>query len=328
MSSQIHPRILPLFASPQPVYENFGLVISLSIAYAYSVKHRVEIYENPSSTTINGAEDEDQPLLGISQAASDPLAHQNSSSRYTVFTIYVTHLMICRIIPMVMFAALLITSSNFPVKFHCQWPNTESTSHANFNQSQMSNSSTVDCTCPMGNKNEKLTATVVTINFFYGVAALIELADLLWSAWQDRTLCTDMEFCCVYLLRKRKRIRKLMKKIRENISKDIFYLHDDFGDKRLSRRKLEKMYVNVIITDGRKNGKKFRSRHEIYEVHLTEPANATTLNRTEDIFKRKRAGNENPRTILVVGRPCRYRQNSPNRKAILSVAATNVQILA
>ena len=53
---------------------NFGLVISLSIAYAYSVKHRVEIYENPSSTTINGAEDKDQPLLGILQAASDPLA--------------------------------------------------------------------------------------------------------------------------------------------------------------------------------------------------------------------------------------------------------------
>ena len=285
---------------------NFGLVISLSIAYAYSVKHRVEIYENPSSTTINGAEDKDQPLLGISQAASDPLAHQNSS-RYTVFTIYVTHLLICRIIPMVMFAALLITSSNFPVKFHCQWPDTESTSHANFTQSQMSDYSTADCTYPMGSKNEKLTVTVIAINFFYGIAALIELAYLLWSAWQDRTICTDMEFCSVYLLRKRKRIRKLMKKIRENISQDIFYLHDDFGEKRLPRRKLEQMYVNVIITDGRENTwssrRKFRNRHEIYEVHLTAPANATTLTRTEDLFNRKRAGNENPRTILVVGRP-------------------------
>ena len=31
---------------------NFGLVILLSIAYASSVKHRVEIFENPSSTTL------------------------------------------------------------------------------------------------------------------------------------------------------------------------------------------------------------------------------------------------------------------------------------
>ena len=186
---------------------NFGLVILLNIAYAYLVKHRVGIFENPSSTAINGDDDENQPVSSISQAASDPLAHQNSS-RYIVFTIYVVHLMFSRIIPMVIFAALLITSSNFPVQFHCQWPtDTKSTSHANFTDSQMSNYSTVDCTNPVGNKNEKLTATVITMNFFYGTAALTELAYLLWSAWKDRILCTDIEFCCVYLLRKRKSIR-------------------------------------------------------------------------------------------------------------------------
>ena len=162
---------------------NFGLVILLSIAYAYSVKHRVGIFENLSSTTINnGDDDENQPVLGISPAALDPLAHQNSS-RYTVFTLYVMHLMFCRVIPMVIFATLLITSSNFPVKFHCQWPtDTKSTSHANFTDSLMSNYSTVDCTYPVGTKNEKLTATVITINFLYGSVALTEFAYLLWSA--------------------------------------------------------------------------------------------------------------------------------------------------
>ena len=282
---------------------NFGIVILLSIAYAYSVKHRVGIFENLSSTTINnGDDDENQPVLGISQAASDPLAHQNSSSRYIVSTLYVMHLMFCRVIPMVIFATLLITSSNFPVQFHCQWPtDTKSTSHANFTDSLMSNYSTVHCTYPVGTKNEKLTATVITINFLYGSAALTEFAYLLWSAWKDRILCTDMEFCCVYLLRKRKRIRKIMKKIRDNISKEIFYLHDDFGEKDLSRRKLDEMYVNVIIQSGRcmDSNIKFKNRHDIYEVHLKAPANSSTLKKAEDLFTEYTRG----RTFLVVGRP-------------------------
>ena len=281
---------------------NFGFVILLSIAYAYSVKHRVGNFENLSSTTINnGDDDENQPVLGISQAASDPLAHQNSS-RYIVFTLYVMHLMFCRIIPMVIFATLLITLSNFPAQFHCQWPtDTKSTSHVNFTDSLMSSYSTVDCTYPVGTKNEKLTATVITINFLYGSVALTEFAYLLWSAFKDRILCTDMEFCCVYLLRKRKRIRKIIKKIRDNISKDIFYLHDDFGEKDLSRRKLNEMYVNVIIQSGRcmDSNRIFESRHDIYEVHLEAPANASALKKTEDLFTEYTRG----RTFLVVGRP-------------------------
>jgi hypothetical protein len=103
----------------------------------------------------------------------------------------------------------------------------------------------------MGSNKEKLAAAVVTINLFFVAVAVMELAYLLWSTWKDRNLFIDLEFCCVYLLRKRKRIRKLMKKIRENISDEIFYLHDDFGEKRLSRRKLEEMYVNVIIQEGK-----------------------------------------------------------------------------
>lgn len=107
---------------------NFGLVILLNIIYAYSVKHRVDIFANFSSTRANGVEDESQPLSGISEAASDPLAHQNSG-RYCVFELYVTHLFVFRVIPSVIFAALLITSSSFPVQFYCQWPpDTSSTS--------------------------------------------------------------------------------------------------------------------------------------------------------------------------------------------------------
>ncbi len=286
---------------------NFGLVVVLSIIYAYSVKHRVEIFADSPSPKMNGVEDESQPLPAISQAASDPMAHQNSG-RCIVFTIYIFHLILCRVIPLAVFGVWLYNSSHFPVQFHCHWPIlTTTTSHANLTQRQNTNFSIVDCTYPMGNKYENTVAAVITINFLFGSVTFMELAYLLWSTSKDRHLLTDFEFCSVYLLRKRKRIRKLMKKIRENISNDIFYLHDDFGEKRLSRRKLEEMYINVIIQEGRESTlastRKFKDRHETYEAHFKLPQDVTTFKRTADLFKPKCASKKRPRTILVVGRP-------------------------
>jgi GTPase SAR1 family protein len=165
----------------------------------------------------------------------------------------------------------------------------------------------VDCTYLIGSKNEKVAATVITINFLFGTEAFIERAYLFWSTWKDRTLLADMEFCCVYLLRKRKRIRKVIKNIREKAVDDTFYLHDDFGEEHLSRRKLEEIYINVIIQEGRESTwtsrRRFKNRHETYEAHLQAPMNAITMNETADLFKPTGAGKSHPRSILVVGRP-------------------------
>ncbi len=301
-------EFIPLLPLHNLFMINFGLVLLLSIIYAYSVKDRVEIFANPSSATANIGEEESQPLSGISQAASDPMEHQNSGRCVFVFKRYIIHLILCRIIPLVAFAVFLLRSSNFPVQYHCPWP-TETTSspHANFTQSQTTNYSTVDCIYTTGNQIQKVATAVVVINFLFGTVAFIELAHLLWSTWKDSSLCTDLEFCSVYLLRKRKRIRKLIKKVRENISNEIFYLHDDFGEKRLSRRKLEEIYVNVIIQEGRESTfasrRKFKDRHETYEAHFKLPQAATTFKRTADLFVPKRASKKRPRTILAVGRP-------------------------
>ena len=304
---EFHPSI-PLFIL---IIINFGLVLLFSIIYALWVKDRAEIFADPPNVTTNsnGPDNESQPIMGISRAASDPMACQNAGG-HIIFTVYIMHLIFCRIIPLVVFAALLlITSSNFPVQYDCPWPmKTTSTSHANFTQNENMNFSIVGCTYPMGSKKETVAVTVVTINFIIVIVACMELAYLLWSTWKDHNLLTDREFCSVYLLRKRKRIRKLMKKIRENISDEIFYLHDDFGEKHLSRRKLEEMYVNVIIQKGRQSNcrKRIENRHEIYEAHFKLPSDATTFKRAADLFKpiRRAFGNLScPRTILVVGRP-------------------------
>ncbi len=301
-AQEFHPS-LPIYVL---VIMNFGLVLLLSVFYAWWVKDRVESFAEPPSATTNGAEDESQPLSGISPAASDPMAHL-SSGRYSVFTVYIMHLIFFRIIPLAVFATMLLTSSNFPVQYHCPWPiQTTSTHNANFSQRQNANRfSTIDCTYPMGRRKEVVAITVVTVNFLIGTVASMELAYLLWSSWKDDNLLSDLEFCCVYILRKRKRIRKLMKKIRENISGDIFYLHDDFGEKHLSRRKLEEMYVNVIIQQERESAwpstRKFKDRHEIYEAHFKLPVGASTLTKTSDLFKL--IPKHHPKTILVVGRP-------------------------
>ena len=190
IETQCHLKYAQEFIPLLPLHNlfmiNFGLVLLLSIIYAYSVKDRVEIFANPFSATTNIGEEESQPLSGISQAASDPMEHQNSVGGYSVFKRYIIHLILCRIIPLVAFAVYLLQSSNFPVQYHCPWPTkTTSSPHANFTQSQTTNDSIVDCTYPTGNKIENAAIAVVSINFFFGTVAFMELAYLLWSTWKD-----------------------------------------------------------------------------------------------------------------------------------------------
>ena len=287
---------------------NFGLVLLLSIIYAYLVKHKVEIFEEPQRKTRNGGRLESRQFTGnISQAALDP-NEQRSSSRCFVFTVYVLHLIICRILPLVAFAALLLTSMKFPSQFHCPWPvNSMSTSNLNMTQSQGRNVSIVDCTYPMGRKNEKVSATVIIVNLLFATEAFIELAYLLWSSWKDQSFVSDREFCCVYLLKKRKRIRKVMKKIREKVHENVFYLSDDFGEKVLSGRKLDEIFINIIIQAGRESiltsKSQLKNRHESYETHLKKPKHVISITETSDLFKPTGKSTSPPRTILVLGRP-------------------------
>ena len=283
---------------------NFGIVCLLSIIYAHSVKHRVEIFTEPPSARTNDAEEESQPLSAdITVAGADPTAYRKSAGCYIVFPAYVTHLIVCRIIPLVVFAVLLLSSSNLPVQFQCHLP-TKTTRIPPANFTQSGNFSVVECTYPMGRENEALAATVVTVNFVVCTVAFMELVYLLCSAWKDHNLLTDREFCCIYL-RKRKTLRKLLVVIRENIPKHLLYMYDDFGGKRLSYRNLEEMYINVIIQEGREiSTRRFKNRHETYDAHLKTPINATKLENTADLFKLTSTdGPKSYKLVLVVGRP-------------------------
>ena len=289
------------FYTSLPIYVlvlmNFGIVYLLSIIYAHLVEHRVKIFTEPRSVTTNDAEEESQPL----SVGTD----RKSAGRYIVFTAYVTHLIVCRIIPLVIFAVLLLSSSNFPVQFKCHLP-TKTTSIPPANVTQSTNFSIVDCTFPMGSNNKGLAVAVATVNCIIGTVAFVELVYLLCVARKNHNLLTDREFCRVYL-RKRKTIRKLLRIIRENIPKHLLQVYDDFGGKCLSHRELKKMYVNVIIQEGRAiSERQFENRHETYEAHLKIPVNAKKLMNRADLFEFQSTGTDNPeftKSVLVVGRP-------------------------
>ena len=297
------------FYPPLPIYAlvfmNFAIVYLLSIIYAHLVENRVEIFTEPRCVRMNDAEEESQPLsVGITVAGADPTAYRKSAGSYFVFTAYVTHLIVCRIIPLAIFAVLLL-SSNFPVQFKCHLP-TKTTSIPPANATQSANFSIVDCTFPMGSNNKGLAVAVVTVNCIIGTVAFVELVYLLCSAWKNHNLLTNREFCRVYL-RKRKTIRKLLRIIRENIPKHLLQVYDDFGGKCLSHRELKKMYVNVIIQEGRAISERhFKDRHETYEAHLKIPVNAKKLKNRADLFKFTSTSVDNPKStksVLVVGRP-------------------------
>ena len=297
------------FYTSLPIYVlvlmNFGIVYLLSIIYAHLVENRVEIFTEPRCVRMNDAEEESQPLsAGITVAGADPTAYRKSAGRYIVFTAYVTHLIVCRMIPLVIFAVLLL-SSNFPVQFKCHLP-TKTTSIPPANATQSANFSIVDCTFPMGSNNKGLAVAVVTVNCIIGTVAFVELVYLLWSAWKNHNLLTDREFCRVYL-RKRKTIRKLLRIIRQNIPKHLLQVYDDFGGKRLSHRKLKKMYINVIIQEGRAiSERQFKDRHETYEAHLEKAEKATKLKNRADLFEFTSTSVDNAKStksVLVVGRP-------------------------
>ena len=297
------------FYTSLPIYVlvlmNFGIVYLLSIIYAHLVENRVEIFTEPRSVKRNDAEGESQPLsAGITAAGADPAAYRKLAGRYIIFPAYVTHLIVCRIIPLVVFAVLLLSSANFPVQFKCHLP-TKTTSISPANITQSGNFSIVDCTYPMGSKNEILAATVATVNLVVCTMAFVELVYLLCSALKDHNLLTDREFCCNYL-RKRKTIRKLLEVIRKKIPKHLLQMYDDFGGKRLSFRKLEEMYINVIIQEGREiySTRWFDDRHETYDTYFKLPVSAAKLEKTADLFKP--TSTQNPistKIVLVVGRP-------------------------
>ena len=304
--------ILPMYAM---FILNFGIVFSLSIIYAYLVKHRVEKFDYPTRmTTSNNGGDENQEMLPSPNPDQNARDIRECLGRFSTFSIYVVHLLVARIIPLLVFALWIFYPAQFPTDFSCPWrPDMQGKGASNFSVTLNSrnNLTVIDCTNPIGRKSKTLVYIVATVDVCLVTLSFLELGYIVWLAINDRDFMTDQEFCTVYLLRKRKRIRKLVNKVRDRFDPDdeeVFQLKDDFGGPEISLRPLEDIYVNVVIQEGRQQLDAYPSkfeRHEIYQSHLETPSAVTKLTSTADIFKPKKdkLNQTYPRTILVIGRP-------------------------
>ena len=292
---------------------NFGVVLALSIIYGYLVKHRVEKFAGIA--TPNDGDDENVPMVTSPHPAwQNPRDVRGCLGHFSTFFIYIIHLIIARIVPLLIFA-IVFYLSHIPNNFSCPWivdPDVERTASSDSNVSLNlgHNLTFIGCTNPVGGKSETLFDVVATVDVGVVTLTFLELCYIAWLAFNDLDFKTDREFCIVYLLRKRKRIRKVMNKVRGQYNPDkqkVFQLVDDFGETEISSRNLEDIYINVIIQEGRENKDAYPEtfdRHEIFQAHLQTPNNVTTLTSSAEIFKPKNDSNQKyPRTILVIGRP-------------------------
>ena len=294
---------------------NFGIVFASSIIYAYLVKHRVEKFDYPTRiTTSNNDGDKNQETLPWLNPSQNPRDVRECLGRFSTFSIYVVHLLVARIIPLLVFAIWIFYQDHFPEKFPCPLSSEmqgKGTSNFNFTLNSRKNLTFIDCTNPISGKSKTLVYIVATVDVCLVTLAFLELGYIAWLAFNDRDFMADQEFCTVYLLRKRKRIRKLVNKVRERFNSDdeeVFQLKDDFGGTQISMRPLDDIYVDVVIQEGREHMDAYPSefkRKEIYQSHLKTPKTVTKLTSTADIFKpiNGRKKQTYPRTILVIGRP-------------------------
>ena len=279
---------------------NFGIVFALSIIYGYLVKHRVEKFDYPPRTAISDDDDHESQAF---------LATQSSSSSGLAFYIYIAHLFVARIIPLLVFASIFYPA-HFPNNYVCSWRpemHGKGTSTINDIINLRHNLTIIGCTNPNGGKSETLVDAVAIVGVIIVILAVLELVYIAWVAFDERSSRTDQEFCTVYLLRKRKTIRKFVNKIRERFNgEEVFELKDDFGGIEISRLPLEHIYVNVVIQDGREHMSAYPARefkrHEIYQSYLETPSTVTKLTNTADLFKPKKDEMKQtyPRTILVI----------------------------
>ena len=289
---------------------NFVIVLFLSIIYGFLVKHRVEKFDTPTGTTnSNNVDDENQVMLSTSNPWPNPPDVRECLGRFSTFSIYMIHLMIARIIPLLVFALWIFYPAHIPNNFSCSWRSENKAAEtSNFNDTlnPRYNLTFIDCTNPFGERSQTLARAVATIDVFVVALTCVELGYILWCACSDRSFMADREFCTVYLLRKRKRIRKFLNKAKERFNlQNEFQIEDNFGDFNISMRPIKDIYVNVIIQEGEEQLSAYPGefeRLEIYRCHLQAPPNVTQLTEPSDVFKDRR-NQTYPRTILVVGRP-------------------------
>ena len=292
------------YNSPVPfnvfVILNFGLVFALSIhrsiIYAFSVKSRVERWDKPTRTI------DDVELQPLSQQGqrSQPNQEDDTNRRIPVFYIYFFHLVFARLLPMILFVVLVLYPADFPTNFSCPWPFGTSSKVNITAFNKQFNLTIVDCKNPLGSKSISFARAVRIVDIIFSLVTLVEAVYLVWRNCKDKYFARDIVFCSVYLLGKRKTIRKIINNYRKKLANDQEVFKLDVLS--LQKGTLDEMYIKLIIQTGREYIKlpQELERHGIYQTYLEPPMDSILVKNIENLFFLNKSRHYK---ILVVGRP-------------------------
>ena len=270
----------PSIAVNKFVMINFVLIFVISIAYAGIVNSKVEKLH----TKFNKNMEEPWQFESLSHAT------------VFVFPLYILHLFLARVLPLILFI-LLLRSANFPVEFQCQWQAQTSGILDAKHRNEGTKLITVECINPLGEKFETLVTSVFIINIFIAILSIVEILYLLIRYRMDKDFGNDTEFCYVYLLEKRRvTIRQILKSIRKKVTEDEQFskvmVNSDFKAYQGSCKcMLDDLRFQFLVHEEIKS-KSFQG-HEIYNVYLDREQDSIK-HRLVNIFSLKDYNNHGP----------------------------------
>ena len=232
---------------------NFALVLLFSVFYATWAKPKIEKWEERTDTET-----------------PKPKTVELQTSTTIVFTCYLFHLLLSRVLLLLLFAVVIFYRIDFPTTFSCPWHHPPRT---------------IPCVNIMAAKKVTLAKAIASIDVVFALLALVEVMYIFW--WkrinQEFPVIQDMEFCSVYILQQRECIGSIIEKIRNSQKENV------------------KFFIKLLIQESRSEEEQSQ-RHETYDVHLDKLENH--IDKIEDIFKPMENQDTGlPRRILIVGRP-------------------------
>ena len=126
------------------------------------------------------------------------------------FNGFVIHLVFARLLPMILFVVLVLYPADFPTNFSCPWPFGTSSKVNITAFNKQFNLTIVDCKNPLGSKSISFARAVRIVDIIFSLVTLVEAVYLVWRNCKDKYFARDIVFCSVYLLGKRKTIRKII----------------------------------------------------------------------------------------------------------------------
>ena len=225
-----------------------------------------------------------------------------------IFCFYLLHLAARLVLGVTLTAIqnLIFYPFGFPVRFFCVLPETQRSNVTDYKESHF------PCHNPVASEKSTLAAAVWLVHAIFAFLVFVEMVYLSARVTQNVDFSFDSEFCLKYFFHQNAgsvspaRFRERMKKRILEQTELLEPLIQGNGGNEGSRMRLDDIFLDVIIYTGRAQEEFLKEcqRHLIYDFYLKPESQrgSIAINARTELFL-SNLDAENPRKILVVGRP-------------------------